>query len=303
MKMRGFIYAIFSLALVFGISGCNNAKEDVNDDIGMITEERTEAERLETEQLEAEQPVEIATQNLGYGNLEEFKKIYNQIQSVDNAENFVATWNRTDVQSSMSAHIIVTNQDTEGFDFSGDFSYYSHSGCLAGRAYFVSSDIAIYEYQPEYSENDITQYVVFERTEEGLNVIASDYSGALGLGANVTVDGTYIEGEPMYTNATVLEDNFTADEQESIKNMLGNDYDEYFKDVVEYGVLERSQCTLEDGTNAAFYEGFIPTMGGYAFELLKCENGDLYFYSEAEEIGWKTNVSGAIDYPAYEVEE
>ena len=301
MKMRGIIYAVFSLVIVFGISGCSNAKKNDSYDTEAPTEKRTE-ERTEG-RTEEKESVDISTLNLEYGNLEEFKKIYNQIQSVDNAENFVATWNRTDVQSSMSAHIIVTNQDTEGFDFSGDFSYYSHSGCLAGRAYFVSSDIAIYEYQPEYSENDITQYVVFERTEEGLNVIASDYSGALGLGANVTVDGTYIEGEPMYTNATVLEDNFTADEQESIKNMLGNDYDEYFKDVVEYGVLERSQCTLEDGTNAAFYEGFIPTMGGYAFELLKCENGDLYFYSEAEEIGWKTNVSGAIDYPAYEVEE
>lgn len=28
---------------------------------------------------------------------EEFKKIYAQIQSVDHAENFVGTWNRTDV--------------------------------------------------------------------------------------------------------------------------------------------------------------------------------------------------------------
>ena len=234
---------------------------------------------------------------------EEFKKIYAQIQSVDHAENFVGTWNRTDVQSGMPAHIIVTNQDTEGFDFSGEFFYYSHLGCLEGRAYFVSSDIAIYEYQSEYSEDDITQYVVFERTEEGLKVIASDYSGALGFGANVTADGTYIEGEPLYTNATVLEDNFTADEQENMKNMLGDDYDEYFKYIVEYGVLERSQCTLEDGTKADFYEGYIPTMGGYAFKLLKCENGNLYFYPEAEEIGWKTNVSGAIDYPAYEVEE
>lgn len=59
---------------------------------------------------------------------EEFKKIYAQIQSVDHAENFVGTWNRTDVQSGMSAHIIVTNQDTEGFDFSGEFFYYSHLG-------------------------------------------------------------------------------------------------------------------------------------------------------------------------------
>lgn len=301
MKMRRIIYAVFSLVIVFGISGCSNAKKNDSYDTETPTEKRTE-ERTEG-RTEEKESVDISTLNLEYGNLEEFKKIYNQIQSVDHAENFVATWNRTDVQNCMSAQIIVSNQDGEGFDFSGDFLYYSHSGYLAGRAYFVSPDMAIFEYQPEYSENDITQYVVFERTEEGLNVIASDRSGALGLGASVSVDGTYIEGEPVYTNATVLEDNFTADEQESIKNMLGNDYDEYFKDVVEYGVLESSECTLEDGTKAVFYEGFMPTMGGYAFELLKCENGDLYFYSEAEEIGWKTNVSGAIDYPAYEVEE
>ncbi len=301
MKMRRIIYAVFSLVIVFGISGCSNAKKNDSYDTETPTEKRTE-ERTEG-RTEEKESVDITTLNLEYGNLEEFKKIYNQIQSVDQAENFVATWNRTDVQNCMSAQIIVSNQDGEGFDFSGDFLYYSHSGYLAGRAYFVSPDMAIFEYQPEYSENDITQYVVFERTEEGLNVIASDCSGALGLGASVSVDGTYIEGEPVYTNATVLEDNFTADEQENMKSMLGDDYDECFKDVVEYGILESSECTLEDGTKAVFYEGFMPTMGGYAFELLKCENGELYFYSEAEEIGWKTNVSGAIDYPAYEVEE
>lgn len=306
-KIRKIIYAAFSLAFVFGISGCGENKNGE----GEATTATTAAEEmLEEASTEETLPIEISTQNLEYGQQEEFKKLYDMISPVDNAESFEGTWNRTDVVNGCGGQIEVSNQDAEGFDFSGVFLYYSHNGVIDGRAYFVTPEIAIYEYNQEgfdtietQEEADAPEYVVFEKTEEGFKVIASSSSAELGFGMNVFADGTYVAGEPVYTNATVLEDNFTPEEQENIKALLGDAYDAYFKDVVTLGILESEECTLEDGTNAIFYDAFIPTMGGYCFELLKCENGDLYFYSEADEVRWKTNVSGAIDYPVYTMVE
>lgn len=311
-KIRNFIYAVFGLAFVFGISGCGVSKSGESDanTTATASAEMTEEEMSEETPVEGAAPQEISTQNLEYGQREEFKKLYDMISPVDNAESFEGTWNRTDVIKGCGGQIEVSNQDAEGFDFSGEFLYYSHSGTIAGRAYFVTPEIAIYEYNQEGFDTietqegaDAPEYVVFEKTEEGFKVIASASSADLGFGMSVFADGTYVAGEPVYTNATVLEDNFTPEEQENIKALLGDAYDTYFKDVVEFGILESTGCTLEDGTNAIFYDAFIPTMGGYRFELLKCGNGDLYFYSEADEIGWKTNVSGAADYPVYTTAE
>lgn len=317
-KIRQLFCVAFGVCLVFGMSGCGNDKKSENSPATTIEENTattvdenatTTVEDDTVEAIEAEQAMDISNLNLEYGQQEAFKKLYDQIQTVENAENFEGTWNRTNVVNAFWGEITVTNQNTEGFDFIGDFSYYSHAGYLEGRAYFVAPNVALFEYcQESFLDSDTSEgtdapeYVVFEKTEEGLNVIASASSGELGLGMDVFADGTYVTEEPVYTNATVLDDNFTAEEQEHIKTILGDAYDIYFKDVVELGTLESSKCTLEDGTDAVFYEAFIPTMGGYRFELLKCANGDLYFYSEAENVGWKTSVPGAIDYPVYVLE-
>lgn len=119
---------------------------------------------------------------------------------------------------------------------------------------------------------------------------------------NVTVNGEYTTEVPVYTNATVLEDNFTEEELESIKAVVTEEYyEDYFLFVVESGTMEIAPCELSDGTKAVYYYGFIPTMGDYNFTMLKCENGDIYYHNYT--VGWKTNVSGAIDFPAYTLDE
>ncbi|MBE5946343.1 MAG: hypothetical protein E7259_05260 [Lachnospiraceae bacterium] len=215
--------------------------------------------------------------------------------------NYEGIWNRTNVHSGYYGTVEITNQDEDGFDFMGNFSYYSHVGSLEGRAYFQEDGTAVYEYVSDM-EGQENQYVYFTMTETGLIISATGSSGDLGFGMNVSADGDYTTEEPEYTNATVLEDNFTDEELESIKSVLTEEYyDDYFKNVIELGVLEVSECTLEDGSKAVYYNGFIPTMGYYNFELLKCDNGDIYYYNY--EIGWKTNVSGAIDFPIFTVDE
>lgn len=272
-----------------------------------LTEEPIQAEESEqpiTE--ETAQPMNLSDYDLQYGQQEEFIKIYSQIQPVEQAESFEGTWQRTEVANSLSAELTITEQTEEGFMFVGDFYYYSHSGYMEGNANFVAPNVAVYEHVNDWGweEEEITsEYLVFEKTEEGMKLYASSSSADLGFGMNVFADGVYVQGEPVYTNATVLNDNFTLEEQEKMAILLGMDYEDYFKLPVEMGILTSTPATLADGSNATYYEAFIPTMGGFGFGMLICENGDIYFNSEAAVVGWKTNVEGAIDYPAYTLEE
>lgn len=336
MKKR--IYVFMSLLLLLSLSACGNAAENAGTQANIQEEvqaelpaeaetaksetEQTETEastEAEAEQTEAEAPaqeqqdippMDLSSLNLQYGQQEEFRTLYEQVQPVENAENFEGTWYRTEVASSLGAEITITEQNEEGFAFIGDFYYYSHMGWIEGTAHFVAPNVAVFEYTHDLegeifgeAEDTTPEYLVFEKTQGGMRVFASAASADLGLGMNVFADGDYITGEPVYTNATVLDDNFTAEVQETIQSLLGDDYDTYFKTVVEIGVITSASAILEDGTKAMFYDAFVPTMGGYAFTLLVCENGDLYFNSEADEIGWKTNVEGAIDYPVYTLQE
>lgn len=270
-------------------------------------EETAESDTAVQEIQETVEPEEmprfdLSSYGLQYGQQEEFRRLYEQIRPVEQAEMFEGTWNRTGVASTLGAEIAITEQTEEGFAFEGDFYYFSHSGWIEGTAYFIASNVAIFEYTQdifEETEDTASEYLVFERTQEGMQVYASASSADLGFGMNVSADGSYVQGEPQYTNATVLEDNFTVDVQEAMQGLLGDDYEDCFKTVVEFGVIISTPAALEDGTKATFYEAFIPTMGGYAFEMLSCENGDIYFSSEVESVGWRTNVPGATDYPPY----
>lgn len=288
--MKKIVYLLLGILWVLTVSACAGASESPE----------TSKEIQQEVQVTSEPEKEV--QNAS-------EAVEQQEQTVENAEAFEGVWNRTEEVSGCAAQIEITEQNEEGFTFCGDFYYYSHSGYLEGKASFTAPNVAIWEYTPDYmpdesaEETESQQYMKFEKTEEGLIVSASAASSELGLGMNVFTDGLYIQGEPVYTNATVLEDNFTAQQQEALKELLGTEYDECFKTVVEEGVLFSAPVVLEDGTGATFYEAFWPTMGGYAFELLVCENGDLYFNTEYEPVAWATNVEGATDYPVYTPEE
>ena len=83
----------------------------------------------------------------------------------------------------------------------------------------------------------------------------------------------------------------------------GTSYEEGFAWVVRYGVLNVTEGTLEDGTNAKYYEAFVPTMGGYGFELLMVEDGRWYYLTEMEGGRYNTNVSGELDFPTFHPQE
>ncbi len=293
-------WLLASMLVSLCLSACQNATELPESQAVVLQPEQP----VEEEVPPAVQKLDLSVYHLEYGQQEEFLKLYEQIQPVPDAEKYEGTWHRTDVASSVGAEITITDQTEDGFSFTGDFYYYSHSGWMEGDAKFAAPNVAVYENINDWGGDDTTpEYLVFEKTQEGMNVYASAASADLGFGMNVFADGSYVQGEPVYTNATVLADNFTAEVQEKMQVLLGNDYDDYFKFPVEMGSITSTPATLEDGTKAMFYDVFVPTMGGYAFQLLICENGEVYFYSEASEIGLKTTDEGASDFPAYTLEE
>lgn len=299
--------SLFTIAAVLMIGFCGCASEDKSasapdkGDISGIEAEATDVAQNVTGNPEGEEEqFALSDYNLEYGGKSEFKKIYEKRTNVENAEEFEGEFCRTDVPVAYDGTLIISDQDSTGFDFMLGCGYYSHYGYMEGEAEFVSQNVAIFEYTDEWTEEGEEQYVVFERTDDGINIFPSGGSSQLGFGMYVTADGFYVEGEPEYTNANILNDTFTLDEQEEIKAMLEGVYVECFKMVVEFGVIKAYDCELASGEQAVFYEAYIPTMGGYGFELLITENGEIYFCSETESVGWKTNVPGAIDFPEYE---
>ena len=213
---------------------------------------------------------------------------------VKGAADFTGEWERTDVHNGLPAYIDISNQDEEGFDVSGGVGYFSHGGLLEdGRAYFITDTVAIYEYNG--------CYLVMERTKAGMNVyVAESVDSTFPFGAGCSMDGEYTLGEPEYTNAEYMNEHFTKTEQAEIKKLLGDDYEMYFEDVVNYGVVDDWTCELSDGTKAVFYDGWFPTMGYCNFRMLICENGDIYC-EVGNECNWYTNVSDAKEMPEYRI--
>lgn len=305
------------------LCGCNNPQSTLEQqseqeiEIESQTANESESDTESVSEAESESATE---QNLSSGesdgelaaiilesdcsDTDTFKDLYQRKGAQADALDFSGEWNRTNVVTGIAGSVWISNQDEEGFDFSGEFYYYSHSGEIEGRAYFVEDDLAIYQYEDEYADEEAEEeFIAFVRTDEGMEIRTTGSSWELGFGMNVFADGGYILGEPEYTNANILAETFSEEELAKIEQMLGTEgYEEYFVFTVEYGAITTSDCIVEDGQEAVYYEAFLPTMGGYEFTMLICEDGSIYFYSGSD-LGWQTNVSGAIDFPGYEMIE
>ena len=287
-------------------------EEDLQREQETEEQEEINLEEQETQETVSEENVQAETQSekkeINLQALESegkpaYEKYYGEIVVLEDAEDFVGEWNRTNTASSYYGKIVIKNQNKEGFEFEGELGYYSHSGSMEGKAYYLSQNTAIYRYEG-MGDEEFFEYVIFQLEGEKMIVKASAGSASLGFGANVIADGEYITGEPVYTNANILEETFTQEELDSLKNVLGEDiYEEFFVWPVKEGVVTVSDCTLENGNKATHYDVFVPTMGGYAFQLLMVENGDWYYLSESEVARYNTNVAGELDFPEYVINE
>ncbi|MBQ8247196.1 MAG: hypothetical protein IJZ42_08685 [Lachnospiraceae bacterium] len=335
-KQTKYISIICVMILVLSMTGCNQVGEMLQSYIGddvVASEQNTDTEveeeiEEESEEEEAsesnEEPEELPVPELSAEEAlsglvtDDFvikedvgEALYYYASPQRDAVDFTGEWNRTNVPTYYYGHMDISNQDETGFQVVGDCMWFSHSGVIEGKAYFVTKDIAVYRFYNEYASEDDYQgygneyeYIVFEKTANGLFVYATGSGGAIGAGANCFVEGEYVSGDPVYTNANILKETYTDAQLAAIEKLVGDElYEDIFVITTENGQIECKSCQLEDESLGTFYSAYIPGIADYNYySLIICDNGDIYC-----EIGpdgeFYTNVDNAAEMPEYEYVE
>lgn len=335
-KQTKCISIICVMILVLSMTGCNRVGEMLQSYIGddvVASEQNTDTEveeeiEEESEEEEAsesnEEPEELPVPELSAEEAlsglvtDDFvikedvgEALYYYASPQRDAVDFTGEWNRTNVPTYYYGHMDISNQDETGFQVVGDCMWFSHSGVIEGKAYFVTKDIAVYRFYNEYASEDNYlgyeneyEYIVFEKTANGLFVYATGSGGAIGAGANCFVEGEYVSGDPVYTNANILKETYTDEQLATIENLVGDElYENIFVITTENGQIECKSCQLEDESLGTFYSAYIPGIADYNYySLIICDNGDIYC-----EIGpdgeFYTNVDNAAEMPEYEYVE
>lgn len=196
---------------------------------------------------------------------ETLEKLYELRNVPKNPVNPEGTWNRTNVRSGDWGTLTVSQVKDESFFVEGELGYYCHSGVFRQNAYYVTDNLAIAK--DREVEGLEPQYVAFFLQEDSIKVMASYGSWGLGFGANVVIDGEYIQGEPVYTNANVLEELFTEKDLDALEKLLSEGYfTDDFLFATKGGIVE-SEETLLDGREVTWVHAYVPTMGGYGYTL------------------------------------
>ncbi len=271
MQKRAIALALF---LMISIYGCGKAP-DTNTAIQPSESSDEPAQAPAVAAPAAENPttaLDFTESNLS--------QIYEHRKTIPDHADFSGQWQRTAVHSSLCADITIEESDDEGFDFSGEFYYYSHTGDVAGKAFYVSENQAVYK---QFEENDIDNepaYIGFTIDDNGLHVITDGF--VEGMGMNVAVNGDYVQEEPYYTNRNVVEENFSANDLDQLKELLREEtYNNLFLNETEIGNVTSEAAVLSDGTICRHIECTVPTMNT-GYEMLITEDGRYYFFHTSD---------------------
>ncbi|MHA7965307.1 hypothetical protein ACX93W_14270 [Paenibacillus sp. CAU 1782] len=141
-----------------------------------------------------------------------------------------------------------------------------NSGIVEGTARLLSERMAEYVIDPnEYGDGGTISFSLGE--DSGIEVTYEGDESSLGVGANVSVDGRYILGEPRLSNPP------------SAVELLGQDTLSRFAALVGDEVLQELVFVMENGQSyqdeAMTYSGFFPGIGTGA-DLLVTDDGYIY---------------------------
>ena len=194
---------------------------------------------------------------------------------------FAGEWHRTNVWSSMPSVITITNVTGDGFDFYIEAFYWSHIGMFDGKAVLVDETRAvstlINDSELELPEND---YAQLDFLLDGSNLIIPvyDYEKGLPVGANVSVDGEYVKGEPEYTNADNYRKIVPNDEVAAIiEELLGDEMYAYFQLAAYDGYIE--PCEVEGHPG---YRITTATIGGLEYRIAVFDENKVFLWQD----GW-----------------
>lgn len=206
---------------------------------------------------------------------------------VENQEAWLGEWRRTGVARSCGALLQIEEKEESGYYARVEACYYSHNGGADGRLYFLDAERAFLNvnidggWGEEKEERAVLLMTMGEDTVT-IKCLGPEY----GCGLGVTLRGTYVRGEAVYTNENILAESFTEEEQERVKALLeaeGYSYEEEFVFPVEYGAGSVRQITGEfpEGkqTEGKLCDWYIPTVGNTRFTLFLSEEGYCYWYN------------------------
>ena len=197
-----------------------------------------------------------------YGDKEPYEKLYSMSSECENIPDVNGTWNRTNIHSSLSGEIVISDVNSSGFKFTADEYYYSHMGWMEGEAKFVTDKCAVAKYEDLIDDDE--EYLVFLLENQEMTVFATASSADLGFGMNVSMDGDYTQDEPLYTNANILDETFSEEELSVLQtNIPEAYYEDFFLFSTTSGVVTDTKSDNGDRT----IEAFVPTMGGYGYVL------------------------------------
>lgn len=212
-------------------------------------------------------------------------------------------WYRTNVASYQWARIKISNwKEGESFDVTILANYADYGGSVEGTAQFIEKDMAVL--YDENVENFLQNYegdlgIYFQFIENSIIVTHDSYVGLwFGGGGIATAEGTYIQGEPEYTNCTDVSEIFTENELKSIQELLGDRYKELFEDMIEFG--EITEYEIENGR---LWKAYKQPYASEWCNILIYEDGRIYiegYTFSGEKKEFYTN-SGEIEMPHTEL--
>ncbi len=196
---------------------------------------------------------------------------------------FSGKWQRTECESSVYATVNISQNDDKTVTVKGLFYDYGNVGSINNATGYYVSNSEMFVIDEEYA----TLYL-FKLSDNLMTIVQL---GAGNMGEDVTANGTYTTGDPVYTNDNVLENNFTEEELSSIKQLLedsGLDYLDFFENTVLYGKLTvtKAPATFEDGSTkeGTWYEAVSPHGYTYDSYTFISEDGEIYFSSTANDV-------------------
>lgn len=210
-------------------------------------------------------------------------------------------WNRTDVASYEWARITISNWvEDESFYVVLLANYADYGGPIEGTATFVSEDTAVV-----YDENLMKTFqgqagdygVYFQFKEDSIIITHNEdvrlWFGGAGI---VTAEGTYIQGEPEYTNVTDVSTIFTEEELKEIQRLLGDEYETMFEWVIEMG--ETEEYSLTEGT---LWKAYYPPYGAVWCNILIYNDDSICIEGSYGENGyWFYSNTDATEMPVIE---
>ena len=277
--------------------------EPTNEPVGESTSEqktKSEAELLVDQYIESSKEEFYVFDTVKE---EELQLLHSSKTTNKEFRKFEGTWKRTNCMNTYSGTLTISDVKEDSFKAYAELFFYSHNGVLSQtEGYFISDTKAVIEYE----EKVANQRSLILLVVEGDNLRVIGIGKEFGFGANVMIDGTYTQNDVNYLNANQLNDNFTESEQNKMKALLtleGYDYIDLFESPVQYGIIDKMSATavFKDGTEKAgkFYSCFIPTMGGYNFELFLSKDGFAYWKQSEKTFltdDWNTTTMPEIKY-------